>query len=110
MRSDGLHCGVRWDARGCTALQLTAKRYRLRTTRRSGAHQDCSLAQPGFLELLAALRLPEIGSEASGAHDDRAVLLVGHARLLVLAANDGLSVGQEVEHLHGTGIHQTMKC
>ena len=101
---------LRWDARGCTALQLTAKRYRLRTTRRSGAHQDCSLAQPGFLELLAALRLPEIGSEASGAHDDRAVLLVGHARLLVLAANDGLSVGQEVEHLHGTGIHQTMKC
>merc|ERR1719217_63693 len=40
----------------------------------------------------------EIGSESSRAHDHRAVLLVGHARLLVLAANDRLAVAEEVEH------------
>merc|ERR1719460_1669738 len=40
----------------------------------------------------------EIGAEASRAHDDRAVLLVGHARLLVLAANDRLAVAEEAEH------------
>merc|ERR1719473_1655397 len=40
----------------------------------------------------------EIGAEASRAHDDRAVLLVGHACLLVLAANDRLAVAEEAEH------------